>query len=122
MPNEWSTFADIAAAESDSAWSQYLMDNAQSAYDVARDNSSVTIREVGAVTLNDLSAVIRGNGGQLITSASDPLVQSARGQWWKFSVDISSNGLQARITENNYLLYGGIGLAAVLVLVFVVNK
>lgn len=95
---------------------------AAGAYRQNQDNSSVQIRELGQVGINDLSSIIRGAGGAFITSASDPLVASARGQWWRFSVEISTDGSQARISENKYLLYGGIGIGVVIAVSWLANK
>lgn len=119
--SSWGDFWTPALeAQQEAAWAKYLADNARAQYggtDVGDtgDVGLVTI-DASPTTANELKNEIRHSGGTLTTVPSNPRVKLARDNWWSFSVEVSKDGSQARITENNYLLYGGLGLAAALLL------
>ena len=74
----------------------------------------------GASLSSVLSQLIKAGNGVLIVAGQDPVVGYARSRWWQYSVTITADG-HARISENNYVLYGGIGAAALLV-VLMLNR
>jgi hypothetical protein len=121
LPNPWDNFADIAAAESDVAWSSYLVDETHSSYESAKANSVGTFTADTSYDTSALAAIIKSRGGKLEVTAANPVVEFAKSHWWQFSVQTSIDGQAARITENNLLLYGGLGVGA-LILFFVLQS
>ncbi len=84
--------------------------------------SNVRITEIGEVAGADLPGLIKQNGGHYDAATSDSLVQYARSRWWQFSVQLSRDGATARITETNYVLYGGVALGAVVLLTALAHR
>lgn len=85
-----------------------------------RGLGDVVIRELGEVSIDDLSGIIDASGFY-DTVSSDPLVKAAQARWWLYSVNMpniksgESDGT-VRITKRNLLLYGGLALGGLLLL------
>jgi len=80
---------------------------------ISNGTDPVRVTELGEVTGAQLSGLIQTGGGHYDASTGDPLVAFAKSQWWKFSTAASRDGQTVRITENNYLFYGGLALAGI---------
>lgn len=120
--NKWDVWSPILEAQQEVDWSKFLMENAQAAYTTAAfGGNDVEVLTIGAQpgTVAELKTEIRHAGGAVDTTPGNPRVKLARDNWWIFSVEISKDGAQARITENSYLLYGGLGLLALFGLIAV---
>jgi hypothetical protein len=123
MPNGWTTWGDVlggfpitAGLPGGNEWgglgSVEILDNPGNA-EVTEVDENVTDAQ--------LSQLIQSNQGHFDIDSintgteDDPYLHLAKSHWWKFSVNYSNDGTRARITENKYLLYGGLAVAGVVV-------
>lgn len=107
MPNQWTD-----------PWSYKGLDASYG------NDDGIDVLTIGAqpATSTELKNEIRNAGGVLITDKGSDRVLLAKKSWWEFSVENSLDGAKVRITENNYLLYGGIGAVALVLIIAMAHK
>lgn len=71
--------------------------------------------------VSELKNLIQNSGGAVVANKNSREAQIAADNWFWFHVQESRDGSQVKITETNYLLYGGLGLA-VLIAVTVISR
>lgn len=108
MPRNWGAIGQQIDAF---AWPSWSPDDGSSL-----EADEILTIEAEPVNPSELKNRIRNSGGSIIISTNSLPARIARDHWYFFSVQESRDGSQVKITENNYLLYGGIGLIALVAL------
>lgn len=100
MPNGWADFQH--------AWPGSLPPDDLSGDEVLRINAA-------PVNVEELKNLIQNSRGVFITDVGTNAERIARANWFWFRTRELRDG-RIEITESNYLLYGGLGLGALLLL------